>query len=248
MKKSITICALLMGASMVSAQTMKIHLSDGTTATYPADQVNYVEFIEDNTPGGNGYDNGHEYVDLGLPSGLLWATCNVGANSPEDYGDYFAWGETEPKSCYDKSTYKWFNAGDGTLTKYCTSSYEGSVDNKTILEPEDDAAYVKWGGSWRIPTYEEQIELRDETAWEWTMQNGANGYKVTGPNGNSIFLPAAGFRYDSVFDYAGSDGIYWSSSLAYDYSFGAYFLVFNSSGVGWYDIGRVFGRSVRPVR
>ena len=100
--------------------------------------------------------NGHEYVDLGLPSGLKWATCNVGASSPEVYGGYYAWGETEEKSSYSWSTYKWCNGSYDTMTKYCTSSSYGTVDNKTTLDPQDDVAHVKWGGRWRMPTLEEQ--------------------------------------------------------------------------------------------
>lgn len=245
MRKNIAICALLMGASMASAQTMKIHLSDGTTATYPAERVNYVEFIEDDTSGGNGYDNGHEYVDLGLPSGLLWATCNVGANSPEDYGDYFAWGETEPKSNYNWnwSTYFDTNNGGSTFQKYNNNG------GKKVLESSDDAAHVNWGGSWRMPTREEQIELLNECTWEWTTQNGVNGRKVTGPNGNSIFLPAAGgYCNSSLFD-AGSEGNYWSSSLKAGDSSIAYSLYFNSHRPDWSNlIYRYYGLSVRPVR
>lgn len=252
MRKNIAIFALLMGASIASAQTMKIHLSDGSTATYPAERVNYVEFIEDDTPGGNGYDNGHEYVDLGLPSGLLWATCNVGANSPEEYGDYFAWGETEGynsgKNYYDWSTYKWCNGTYTSMTKYCTDSYYGSVDNKTVLKLADDAARANWGGSWRMPTREEQDELRNNCTWTWTTQNGVNGCKVTGPNGNSIFLPAAGDRLNSSLDDAGSYGYYWSSSLSTDNSSSAYSLGFHSDLVFWSYGYRLYGLSVRPVR
>ena len=248
MRKNIAICTLFVCASIASAQTMKIHLSDGTTATYPAERVNYVEFIEDDTPGGPGYDNGHEYVDLGLPSGLLWATCNVGASSPEEYGDYFAWGETEPKNYYDWSTYKWCNGTDTSMTKYCTGSYFGSVDNKTVLELADDAARANWGGSWRMPTREEQDELRNNCTWTWTTQNGVNGRKVTGPNGNSIFLPAAGVRYNSSLYSAGSYGYYWSSSLYASYSNSAYGLYFSSGYVVWDSGYRYDGQSVRPVR
>ena len=104
-------------------------------------------------------ENGHEYVDLGLPSRIKWATCNVGATTPEEYGDYFAWGETEPKDNYDWSTYKWCNESNATMTKYCTDSSYGTVDNKTVLELEDDAAYVNWGGNWRMPTKAELDEL-----------------------------------------------------------------------------------------
>ena len=190
--------------------------------------------------------NGHEYVDLGLPSGLKWATCNVGANSPEEYGDYFAWGETEPKDNYSWSTYKYCNSSSTTMTKYCTSSSYGTVDNKTVLELEDDAAYVNWGGSWRMPTRAEYAELRSNCRWEWTTQNGVKGYKVTSVvNGNSIFLPAAGYRYDDNLRNAGSSGNYWSSSL-YSSLF-VYKVYFYSSDVVWNNDFRYYGHSVRAV-
>ena len=194
-----------------------------------------------------GTENGHEYVDLGLS--VKWATCNVGANKPEDYGDYFAWGETEPKTTYDWSTYKWCNGSDMTLTKYNTNSDYGIVDNKTTLELSDDAAQVNWGGSWRIPTDAELLELRDQCTWTWTIQNGVKGYKVTSKkNGNSIFLPAAGYRRDSSLYYAGSLGYYWSSSLHAYYTSDAYCLYFNSSLVDWGNSSRDNnGHSVRPV-
>ena len=139
--------------------------------------------------------NGYEYVELGLPSGIKWATCNIGATKPEEYGGYYAWGETEEKSYYDWDTYKWCNGTYNSLTKYCTDSGSGRVDNKTVLDPEDDVAHIKWGGSWRMPTRDEIKELNDNCTWQWTTLNGVNGYRVTGPNGNSIFLPAAGYCY-----------------------------------------------------
>ncbi len=191
-------------------------------------------------------DNVHEYVDLGLS--VKWATCNVGASSPEDYGDYYAWGETETKSTYDWSTYKWCKGSYSTMTKYCTDSYYGTVDNKTVLDPEDDVAHAKWGGSWRMPTRAEQDELREKCTWTWKTQNGKNGYKVTSKsNGNSIFLPAAGYRgYGSLYR-AGSDGYYWSGSLYYGGDYVAFSLYFVSSVVDWYFNNRCYGQSVRPV-
>ena len=195
--------------------------------------------------------NGYEYVDLGLPSGLKWATMNVGASSPEEYGDYFAWGETEAKNNYNWSTYK-FELGtdyNGPFSKYVTQSSYGTVDNKTVLDLEDDAAHVNWGGSWRMPTDAEWTELRNNCTWTWTSQNGVNGRKVTGPNGNSIFLPAAGRRDDAVLDYAGSYGLYWSSSLRTDYPDTAWDVGFHSGNVyrGGIDVNRFLGVSVRPV-
>ena len=190
--------------------------------------------------------NGHEYVDLGLS--VKWATCNVGATRPEEYGGYYAWGETEEKDNYDWSTYKWCNDSYDTMTKYCTNSDYGTVDNKTVLDPEDDVAHVKWGGSWRMPTRAEQDELRENCIWTWTTQNGVNGYKVTSKtNGNSIFLPAAGFRFVTE-DYSRvSSGYYWSSSLLDDYSYHAYLLLFGSGRIDWSYYSRYYGFTVRPV-
>ena len=190
--------------------------------------------------------NAHEAIDLGLPSGIKWATCNVGANSPEEYGGYYAWGEVEEKSNYDWSTYKWCNGSSNTMTKYCTDSDNGTVDNKTVLDPEDDVAHVKWGGSWRMPTSEEQRELLIYCDREWTTLNGVKGYKVIAPNGNSIFLPAAGYRFGThVGDYR--YGYCWSSSLYSNDSNNAYYLGFCYSYYDWIDGGRYSGRSVRPV-
>ena len=204
-------------------------------------------FTTDEKPTGNGTLNGHEWVDLGLPSGLKWATCNVGASQPEEYGDYFAWGEVEPKDYYDWSTYKWCNGSYDTQTKYCTDSYYGIVDNKTTLELSDDAANYNWGGGWRMPTTEEQDELYDNCSWEWTTQNGVYGRKVTGPNGNSIFLPAAGYRNGSSLYGVGSGGLYWSSSLNTFRPYGAYYLFFGSDSVDWDYYYRYYGFTVRPV-
>ncbi len=184
-------------------------------------------------------------VDLGLS--VKWANCNVGATAPEYYGDYFAWGETSPKTTYDWNSYKWCNGSSTTMTKYCTSLSYGTVDNKTTIDLSDDAARANWGGSWRMPTNVEQDELRTKCTWTWTTQNGVSGYKVVGPNGNSIFLPAAGYRgAGSLYD-AGSYGYYWSSSLLSSFSDGAYYLGFRSSGVGSNGIYRYGGLSVRAV-
>ena len=192
--------------------------------------------------------NGHEYVDLGLPSGTKWATCNVGANKPEEYGGYYAWGETEEKENYSWETYKWCNGSENTMTKYCIDSDYGTVDNKTVLDLEDDVAHVKWGGSWRMPTKAELEELRTKCTWQWTTLNGINGYKVTGPNGNSIFFPDAGYRDGSnVYD-SDDCGFYWSGSLGSNYSDSACYLGFGDDSYGWYaEEGRYFGQPFRPV-
>ena len=189
----------------------------------------------------------YKYVDLGLPSGTLWADRNVGADSPEAYGDYFAWGETSTKSTYNWSTYKLCKGDYDTMTKYCTKSSYGTVDNKTVLDLEDDAAYVNMGKEWRMPTHDELNELRTKCTWRWTTQNGKKGYKVTGPNGNSIFLPAAGYRYDSDLSDAGSIGYYWSASLNAGLPLNAWFLYFYSSDYGTDYLSRIYGFTVRAV-
>ena len=192
-------------------------------------------------------------VDLGLS--VKWANMNVGASKPEDYGDYFAWGETKPKKNYDWSTYTLCNGSSSTMTKYCNSSSYGTVDNKTTLELVDDAAHSNWGGTWRMPTNEEWSELSTNCTWTWTTQNSVKGYLVKGPNGNSIFLPATGWRSkenlfgiigDAPNDY-GYNCTYWSSSL---YSRACNARVFNFGSIGHgtgYDNNRCRGCCVRPV-
>ena len=193
----------------------------------------------------------HEYIDLGLPSGTLWATCNVGASKPEEYGDYFAWGETTTKGTYNWSTYKYCKGTENTMTKYCISSTYGTVDNKTELEPSDDAATANWGSSWQMPSLEQVMELYNSsyTTTTWTTMNGVYGRKITSKsNGNSIFLPAAGYRDDTSLYNAGSYGHYWSRSLTTSISFFAYELYFDSSYVDTLGGRCYFGHSVRPVR
>lgn len=241
MKKLFTALVALVLSLSVSAQ-FYIYCSNGYVL-----EVDSISLVKPDNQ-----INNHEYVDLGLPSGLKWATCNVGANSPEDYGDYFAWGEVEPKETYNWSTYKYCNGSSSTLTKYCyDSSYgkDGFTDTKTVLDPEDDAATVNWGGNWRMPTTEEQQELINNCTWNWTTQNGVNGYKVTGPNGNSIFLPAAGYMYEGTLNNAGSYGRYCSSSLDTGFPSYAYYVFFYSGYVDWDDYFgyRYYGLSVRPV-
>ncbi|MBR5574677.1 MAG: hypothetical protein IKW35_09345 [Paludibacteraceae bacterium] len=224
MKKIFMAVVALMMTISASAQ-FYIYYSDGTVAK--VDSISMVAPKE----------SVHEYVDLGLS--VKWATCNVGANSPEEYGDCFAWGETQPKETYDWSTYKWYNGSSGTQIKYCTNRYFGNVDNKTVLEASDDAATANWGGAWRMPTKAEQDELCTECTWKRTTQNGVIGYKVTGANGNSIFLPVTGYPLEY--------GNYWSSSLDTDYPDYAYRLFFDSSGRERTSNFRCYGLYVRPV-
>ena len=182
-----------------------------------------------------------QYVDLGLPSGIKWATCNVGSDKPEGYGDYFAWGEIKPKTAYSWSTYFDTIDGGSTFTKYTTAG-------KTMLDLEDDVAHANWGGEWRMPTNEEWTELRNNCTWTWTILNGVNGYKVKSKiNGNSIFLPAAGYRNGGGLYYADYFGDYWSSSLSTNYPDYAWFVFFSSNYMDSDPFCRNYGLPVRPV-
>ncbi len=193
---------------------------------------------KDNPGEGAGMEAGREVIDLGLPSGTKWATCNVGASKPEEYGGYYAWGETEEKELYNKSTYKYYQYG----------SYVNIGSD--ISGTEYDVAHVKWGGNWCMPTVDDIKELLDNCTSEWTTLNGVNGTKFTSKiNGNSIFLPAAGYRWlDGLID-AGEYGDYWSSTQYPDYSDDAYDLNFYSGDAYWGSdyYTRLGGRSVRPV-
>lgn len=194
--------------------------------------------------------NDHEYVDLGLPSGTLWATCNVGANAPEEYGDYFAWGETNSKLTYNWNTYLYCNGSNHTLTKYCNRydyGYNGFADNKTTLLSEDDAAQTNWNENWRMPTKEEWLELYQNTTNTMATQNGVNGWLFTASNGNSLFLPAAGYRSSDLFFNAGEHGYYWSSSLNLYGPDGAWGFLFHSEYDGMFTPSRDWGMPVRPV-
>ncbi len=194
-----------------------------------------------------------EAVDLGLS--VKWASFNLGASKPEEYGDYFAWGETEPRGDYEFwSKYKWCAGSSTKLTKYCNAinyGYYGFTDYKTVLDPEDDAARVNLGESWRMPTESEFYELWQNCTWAWTTQNDVKGDLVTGPNGNSIFLPAAGHR-ESYRQEAGSYGYYWSSSLylaihqEYNPTYARMFY-FNYGSTSPSSRGRFNGLSIRPV-
>ena len=173
--------------------------------------------------------NGHEYVDLGLS--VKWATCNVGASKPEEYGDYFAWGETETRFYYDKEN---------------CETWGKEIDN--IGGTDRDVAHVKWGGTWRLPTRDEFKKLLNECTWTWTTLNGVNGYKVTSKkNGKSIFLPAAGWRSGTLSHGAGNNGFYWSSTPVGSNTRSAYNLNFYGGlrDIHWYY--RYYRQSVRPV-
>ena len=183
--------------------------------------------------------NGHEYVDLGLS--VKWATCNVGANSPEEYGDYFAWGETSTKETYDYDNCPTYGLSISELQS------QGYIDSEGNLTSQYDAATANWGGDWRMPTDDELNELRNRCTWTWTTQNGVNGYNVEGPSGASIFLPAAGDRFGSSLLYAGSSGYYWSSTPSEGNDLSADILRFYSGSHDMSGYARFEGHSVRSI-
>ena len=290
-----TFVFFLLYATAMSAQGIIVYKKGGTAIKVPYEQLDSISTYDyddspelpDNPddPENPSETIEHEYVDLGLS--VKWATCNVGASKPEEYGDYFAWGATEPlyESGYAQENpqshwksgksdgYDWVNAPYQTAnttsfssdsstrwTKYVgstTSSYKdpSATDAnvlKIVLDLEDDAAHVNWGGAWRMPTRAEQDELRNNCTWTWTTINGIKGYKVqsnkSGYTDRWIFLPAAGWRRSTDLYYVGSLGDYWSSSLFTGNPDYACSLYFSSGDVDWNYYGnRGYGRSVRPV-
>lgn len=210
-------------------------------------------------------DGNHPHlIDLGLPSGTLWACCNVGASVPEEYGDYFAWGETEPKSYYQYSNYKLMTMIFGHDCEGCKYTIDDNYvdacwynnkifigDNKTELDLEDDAAYMNWGEGWRMPSDDQYYELLTRCTWTWTTENNVYGRKIVGPNGNSLFLPAAGYYHpDQYLPYdtgPGAVGGYWSRSLDNHSSIDAKFMEFDSGKVRSTFCNRINGLSVRPI-
>jgi len=262
MKRTIILlafCAICKIAAFSQAKyEMNVNKTDGMENVFNVEDIKRVYFRERNdgggTSGGGGTKTPGEAIDLGLPSGTLWASCNVGATKSEEYGGYYAWGETEEKEKYTWSTYKWCDDTSTKLTKYCSKSEYGIVDNKTVLDMNDDVAHVKWGGEWRMPTIREVWELIDNTTKEWITQNGVIGCKYTSKtNGNSIFLPAAGAYGDGI--YGEGDGYYWTQigNLSSSESSRAVVHHFNSKYLGTangYNLDlaeRDDGYSVRPV-
>ena len=239
----------------------EVNSGNTSAAAALAQIIQKLEDLKGSIGGGGTTPSTMEYVNLGLPSGLKWAKCNLGASKPSDYGDYYAWGETAPKADYTWATYKWMQAGQSEskyITKYTIADgatgaiwYDSSGnfigDNKTVLDAADDAAIANLGSPWRMPTVDEIRELRDNCTWTWTTQDGVNGYQVDGPNGNAIFLPAAGCRQNSGLSEAGTEGYYWS--LSTDDSVCAHMVELASSYVAvWNNFYRFLGFSVRPVR
>ena len=190
--------------------------------------------------------NGYKYVDLGLS--VKWATENIGANKPEEYGDYFAWGEIKSKNSYTWTNYKWCKGTNNRLTKYNSTGFWGWNDGKSKLEQPDDVAHIRWGGKWRIPTKSEWQELIDNCNWEWTSLNGVNGYIITSNkqefSDQSIFIPAAGHMYENKLEGDRTSLSYISSQCDEQYSFNLFATHSNKAIVGY---NRQLGSTIRPV-
>ncbi len=231
----ISFLTLLLSVFAINAQAQgfTVHAKDGTTTEFLHENVDSIVFatVDDPsitlTPG--------KAVDLGLS--VKWASYNVGATAPEEYGAYYSWGELEEKDRYDWDTYQHYD------------NQTGYVDiGSNISGTKFDVAHIKWGGSWRIPTLDEMIELNEKCTWEWTTYNGISGYKVIGPNGNSIFLSAGGVCLGSEMRHVDSYGNYWTSTLCENNSNGSYHFYFdNEYRLPAGDNDRYYGRKVRPV-
>lgn len=228
----------VIGAKAECEATITVRSADNPAQLYATCKV---------TVTGGSSDPGEEVVDLGLPSGLKWRGWNVGASKPEEYGNYYAWAETSPKSNYSSSNYKYpaTNLGDGMIVyaKYDSTPIHG--DGKTVLEAEDDAATANLGNGWRTPTFNEFKELREKCTWAWTTRNGVNGMLVTGPNGKSIFLPAGGWYDKTTLNNKTSYGSYWTATGSGDI---AHAVDFANGYVDKAVLARSDGRSVRPVK
>ena len=241
-----TFTAMMNGLEVGTTYHVRAYATNEVGTAYGLDR----EFV---TVGGGGMIE--EYVDLCLPSGTLWATCNLGANSPEEFGDYYAWGETETKTTFTVGTYKYCNGDFYSLTKYCNDpsyGYNGFIDNLDVLLAEDDAVTVNLGENWCMPTKEQWQELFDNTDTTWTTQNGVFGLLLTS-SCNSLFLPAAGHYNGNTgvahdIEGVGSEGLYWSSLLDTNYPITSWMFSFTSNGGGTGTSFRYSGQSIRPVR
>ncbi|MBO4773054.1 MAG: hypothetical protein J5595_11000 [Bacteroidales bacterium] len=200
----------------------------------------------------NDRDKEHLHVDLGLPSGTLWAFTNLGAALPEDFGDYYAWGEVDYKSDYSWNTYKYVKGGDATkFTKYCAQATIGNAkytDTLVVLEAQDDVATQKWGADWCMPTREQFDELKKECTWKWTVRNGKNIIEITGKNGNKLYMPAAGCHFNKSRSLVGSNGYYWSSSISDKGSGRGACFTFSQNDMEVSVRARNIGNTIRPVR
>lgn len=239
MKRILLLIALLGTLTAGAQKKMMIFLGNGEVRMYDKTEVDSVTFdlLDETAKYG-----GHEYVDLGLPSGLKWATCNLGADAPEEYGDFYAWAETETRTKFGNDN-KYIVMTN--VLKYSAGESVANADGKTVLEPEDDVACALWGGSWRMPTEGEMQELYNNCVSERVEQNSVKGVRFTGPNGNSIFFPLSGYSMGSTPTCQGVAAYYWSSSLyVYGQCHEAWLLNVNH---GLSHTRRTLGCSVRAV-
>lgn len=190
--------------------------------------------------GGKKELNGHEYVDLGLASGTMWATTNLGAEKPGQSGDYFAWAENYSKASFSWETYK-YGEDESALSAF------NATDSLKTLKDNSDAATTAWGKGWSTPTKEQFQELIDKCTWEWDKQDGLHGYKITGPSGKSIFLPAAGYYHKTTHKAESEEGGYWTGNLCDEGYTNAYGLAFDQEDKDLESYERCFGQSIRPV-
>ena len=249
--KNMCLALMCFGIAMqATAQGIIVKKSDGTQVIYKASEVQSIEtYGYGDEPSPNPQPGEHEWVDLGLPSGTLWATMNVGAEKPEGDGYYFAWGETEPKSDYSEITYTYYK--DGKYTKYNTKSSYGVVDDKKELEPEDDAATVNWGDEWQMPTSDQLSELfssRYTEVVKATLNNIQGVRIISRINQKEIFLPFSGYKDASTLKNCNESGLYWSSSLYTNTPWEASCMRFYSYFCEASEKFRYNGLTVRPVR
>lgn len=246
---------LLCSSPSLLAQGVRVW-NHGKYLEYRGENVDSLVFFEKEEPSSEESQenilNGHEWQDLGLPSHTLWARTNIGAESPEEYGDYFSWGEVEKKNVFSLDKYKYNQDTEG-FTKYVPKSqksfgYKNFSDDKTELMPSDDAAHVIWGTGWRIPSYEQMKELVTCCTWVWDELDGKKGYKVYGPNGQHIFIPAAGFRTGTRQMGVGNDAYLWFRNLYSPMPSRSWSLYLNESAHYMSNSTRSDGQSIRPVR
>lgn len=254
--KRIVALLLLTGSmSALMAQGVRVW-NHGKYLEYKEECVDSLVFFEKEEPAGGEEQgnvlNGHTWQDLGLPSGTLWATTNLGAETPEATGDYFAWGEVESKTKFSQNNYAYNPNAEG-FTKYVSKQhrelgYDQFYDDLTQLVADDDAAQTLWGKGWGMPTYAQMKELITRCTWEWTQSEGTNGYRVYGPNGQSIFIPAAGCRSASRQIGVGKTASFWLSDLYAPMPNQACCLFFNMDTHYMSMSDRYGGQTIRPVR
>ena len=249
--KLLLIAIVFLFADVCQAQwnyEMVIEKSDGSIVVVNTKDLMRTYFLDDISCLYCPDDHHPHMIDLGLPSGTKWACCNVGADKPDGYGGYYAWGETEEKSVYNQVTYQYCTGEDTDGDGYYDQNSQYQYIGDDIAGTSYDVAHVKWGGSWVMPSLDQIKELLNNCTYEWTTLNGVKGNKFTGKNGGTIFLPAAGYRYDSYLDGAGSFGCFWSSTQSPSDTNGAYYLYFNSGDTyTHYGYFRNCGFTVRPV-